>query len=226
MLRRAGFDVVRFAPEINRPFPVLPLLIRERLASGESLFFVQVGANDGVLDDPLREVVKQNHLPGLLIEPLPDIFAKLKDSYGDQPQLRFENTAITANAEGTIPIYRVNGRAHDVPHHWHGIASLDTATLLAQGVPKKQIERTEVRTATLTSVLAKHAITKVDLLQVDTEGYDFEIVRAALNGGILPAIISYEHCWLVPSIRFRCKEMLDHYGYRFIEAGKDTIAVR
>ena len=49
-LRRAGFDVVRFTPEFNRPFPVLPLLVRERLQRDPHFFIVQVGANDGVLD--------------------------------------------------------------------------------------------------------------------------------------------------------------------------------
>ncbi len=78
MLRSFGADIVRFAPELNRPFPVLPFLLKEQLSRSEPFFFIQVGANDGVLDDPIRALILEYRLAGLLIEPLPDIFEKLK----------------------------------------------------------------------------------------------------------------------------------------------------
>lgn len=115
IFRRSGFDIVRFVPELNRPFAILPLLIKEQIATGEPFFFVQVGANDGVWDDPLHDLVLEFHLSGLLIEPLPDIFDKLKHNYRDQPQLLFENVAILSR-DGDVPIHRVRNDV-DLPHH-------------------------------------------------------------------------------------------------------------
>jgi len=224
ILRKAGFDIVRFVPELNRPFAILPLIVREHIATGEPFFFVQVGANDGVVDDPLRDLILQHRLQGLLIEPLPDLFDELKRNYMDQPQLLFENVAILSR-DGTIPIYRVRNDAV-VHHHWHGIASFNRENLLKQGVPPEHIEILPVKGVSLKSLLAKHGIKTVTLLQVDTEGYDFQVISSVFDAGIFPKIINYEHCWLVPTVRFRCKQMLDTYGYQFVEVGKDTLAVR
>lgn len=224
IFRRSGFDIVRFVPELNRPFAILPLLVREHIATGKPFFFVQVGANDGVLDDPLRDLILQNRLPGLLIEPLPDIFDKLKYNYRDQPQLLFENVAIL-NRDGAVPIHRVRNNAA-VPHHWHGIASFTRENLLTQGVPPEHIETFPVQGTSLRSLLAKHGINSVSLLQIDTEGYDYEVIRSAFDAGIFPVMINYEHCWLVPNVRFECKQLLHTHGYQFVEAGKDTLAIR
>lgn len=222
-LRSWGFDVVRWTPELNSPFPVLPLLVRERLARKTGFFIVQVGANDGVLDDPIRDLVLAHRLPGLLIEPLPDLYEKLKANYAGQDQLAFENTAVLP-AEGEVTIHRVRPDA-EVAAHWHGIASFSRANLLAQGVPDRHIAAQQVRGEPLGTIAKRHRITDVDLLQVDTEGYDFEVIKSAFAGGLRPAIINYEHCWLPPKTRHACKELLMQRGYDFVEVGKDTLAV-
>lgn len=224
VFQKFGFDIVRFMPELNRPFAVLPLLVREHIASGKPFFFIQVGANDGVLDDPLRDLILENRLAGLLIEPLPDIFDSLKHNYRDQPQLLFENVAILRH-EGSVPIHRVRSDAN-VPHHWHGIATFNRENLVAQGVPSQCIETVPVQGTTLRSLMSRHQIKHVNLLQIDTEGYDSEVLRHAFEAEIFPDIIHYEHCWLVPDIRYQCKQMLDRHGYRFLEVGKDTLAMR
>ena len=109
----------------------------------------------------------------------------------------------------------------------HGIASFTRENLLAQGVPPEYIETLPVHGTSLQSLLAKHGINKVSLLQIDTEGYDFEVIKSAFDAGIFPDLINYEHCWLVPNTRFqKCKQMLDSHGYQFVETGKDTLAIR
>lgn len=223
-LRGLGYDVVRWTPEFNKPFAVLPLLVRERLATGRPFFFVQVGANDGVLDDPIRELVIRHRLPGLLIEPLPDMFEKLQANYTGQSQLAFENMAVLSR-EGRITLHRVQ-RDAPVHAHWHGIASFSKQNLLTQGVPAQYIQPYEVPGAPLGSILRRHGVAEIGLLQVDTEGYDYEVVKSAFDAGLRPEIINYEHCWLPPTTRHACKLLLDRMGYEFVETGKDTVAVR
>jgi hypothetical protein len=107
-----------------------------------------------------------------------------------------------------------------------GLASFDKKHLMKEGVPAQYIEQRTVSAIRLCTLLAKHRIEKVDLLQVDVEGYDYQVVRSALESNLFAEIINYEHCHLAPRDRLACKKLLDTHGYCFIEVGKDTIAVR
>jgi len=224
LLHNFGIDIVRHSVDLHRPFPVLPYLVQERVETSKPFFFVQIGANDGILDDPIRDLIIQHRLPGLLVEPLPDVFETLKKNYAHQPQLIFENTAILRDATA-VEIFRVQASA-PVPHHWHGIASFKRRNLIAQGVPPKYIETTVVPGVSIEQLLARHEIHDVTLLVIDVEGYDCEVIKSAFGCGLLPEIVHYENCWLSPNIRSDCKKLLDAHGYRFIDIGKDTLAIR
>jgi FkbM family methyltransferase len=76
---------------------------------GEKLNFIQVGANDGKYVDPLRGYIFKYPWHGILIEPQPDIFAKLRENYAViKNRLIFENIAI-AKGVSTIAMYRAPG---------------------------------------------------------------------------------------------------------------------
>jgi FkbM family methyltransferase len=222
--RWSGFDIVRHVPDVQHPFAVLPYLVKEAVESGEPFFFVQVGASDGLLDDPLRPLILRYALPGLLIEPLPDVYDRLVRNYAGQTQLRFENVAVAAQP-GSFTIYRVRGDAPLSPYV-QLLASHQRSHLLKEGIEDRYIEALDVPAMTLDQVLARHGIRRVTLLVVDAEGYDDEIVRSALTSGLRPRIIHYEHCHLVPRVRVEAKRLLQAHGYRFLEVGEDTLAVR
>jgi hypothetical protein len=71
-LNSLGFDLVRHVP--SAPLEVFDPIVRARAAANPEFFFLQVGANDGVRHDPLRQIVLEYHLRGLCVEPLPDMF--------------------------------------------------------------------------------------------------------------------------------------------------------
>lgn len=222
-LRNLGSDVVRYVPELSRPFDVLTLVVESRLRSTDSFYFVQVGANDGALDDPIRHLVQGHGLAGLLIEPLPDLYSRLVQTYEGQDKLSFENVAV-GRRPGVAQIYRVRSDAQ-VPEHWHGMASFSRAHLIKEGAPTDLVEACNVDVVPIERLFAKHAIRHIDLLQIDVEGFDYEVLESVFATGMTPAIINYEHCHLVPKIRNAAKQMLLDRGYRFIEVGKDTLAV-
>jgi FkbM family methyltransferase len=224
-VRALGFDVVRYAPDLARPFDVLPFLVRARLAMNPSFFFVQIGANDGILDDPLRDLIRQHRLRGLLVEPLPDMFKRLVENYAGSEGLIFENIAIDAT-RGVTAIHRVKIGASG-PSWWHGLASFDRAHLVTVGVPESCIETLQVETMTMQTLLSKHGVKDIDLLQVDTEGHDHVILEGVLDAGFLPKIICYEHCNLTRKVKLSCKRLLDSYEYQFAEVSwKDTVAMQ
>lgn len=222
-LQGVGFDLVRYERPIERSFPVLPSLVRERLHA--DFFFVQIGANDGVRDDPIHELIVEHDLAGVLVEPVPDLFHRLQAHYEGRANLRFENVAI-ASHQGQLPLYRVRPDTPGAPGWWYEIASFDISMLTRHGIPTGVIETLAVGTTTIEALLAKHRVNHIDLLQVDTEGHDGVIVRAALASGLRPRIINYESCHLPPDERYRIKQLLAASDYRFIDVGRDTLAVR
>jgi len=66
--RRMGYKIERLTDEDINPLDVFELLIdRLHALKGEEFYFVQIGANDGKTDDPIREYIEKYHLKGLLV---------------------------------------------------------------------------------------------------------------------------------------------------------------
>jgi FkbM family methyltransferase len=225
LIRQLGYDVVRYIPDqFLPPFDILPCFFRayigDLLESTPDFFFIQVGAHDGCEMDPIRESILAYHLRGLLIEPLPDAFAKLRENYRSEPQLIFENVAI-GDEPGQVPFYRV--KKGEGAEWWQVLAGFDKEHMISEGVPKELIEEIRVQMTTLPPLLQTHGIRDATLLQVDTEGYDFRIVKVAVDAGLRPKIINYEHVNLSRIEQNQCKHMLYDLGYRFLDVEIDTL---
>ena len=48
-----------------------------------NLFFLQIGANDGVSDDPINALVRKYNWSGILVEPGSEAFIDLQNNYKD-----------------------------------------------------------------------------------------------------------------------------------------------
>jgi hypothetical protein len=85
LLRRLGVDLVKWTsgyqlvrfPSVGEDLSPLELIV-PRLAATGDFYFVQIGANNGIRNDPLRSLILEYHLRGLLVEPLADMFADLE----------------------------------------------------------------------------------------------------------------------------------------------------
>lgn len=228
MIRKAGYDLVRRTDAPDRPIDVLGLAVDARMAVGRRVRFLQIGANDGVRNDPIRNLVVRHHLHGLLVEPLPDLFARLQANYAGHEGLQFEQCAV-GELDGEATLYRVQP-APDLPEWLQGIASFNKQHLSSRKFGYAGLERhvvaVRVPVLSLKSLLKKHDLDGCDLLQVDTEGFDCRIVRAAIKAGLRPAIINYEYIHSTPTERAHCKKLLAEHGYAFLDVGRDTIALR
>ena len=72
-----------------------PKLIRRMARLYPKAFFIQVGANDGDQLDPLRTSVHCADWRGIMVEPVPYVFQKLKANNGHLARrVRLENVAI------------------------------------------------------------------------------------------------------------------------------------
>ena len=65
-------------------------------SSHDEVVFMQIGANEGIMsNDFLHPLILAKRWKGILIEPVPWIFEKLKKNYAHVPGLYFENVAIS-----------------------------------------------------------------------------------------------------------------------------------
>ena len=83
-----------------------------------------------------------------------------------------------------------------------------------------------VNVITLPRLLAEQSIERIDILQVDTEGYDYEVLKQFDFDRYSPAIVNFEHQHLSPEDMDRCIEMLRKHGYLLFRHGRDTCAIR
>lgn len=201
----------------------------------DDFFFVQIGANDGKSQDPLYPYITAYGLKGLVIEPQPDVFAKLQKTYEDFPQVTCVNAAIGA-ISGMIPFYCVK-ESVKMPENFFPmtrIASFNRNSVkrglrkkISLGAdPEEYIETTIVKTMTFPELLQQYGVKKVDFLQTDCEGYDFELLKAVDLETLLPEVLNCETCLFSDAEREAYEARLANLGYKFFRSSVDTCAYR
>jgi hypothetical protein len=83
-----------------------------------------------------------------------------------------------------------------------------------------------VRTLPLRALLEENGTTKVDLLQIDTEGYDYEVLKTFPFDSSAPALVCFEHCHLSQSDRTAAVSLMISCGYSIEKWGKDFVCVQ
>jgi hypothetical protein len=107
-----------------------------------------------------------------------------------------------------------------------GIASFDREHLLRHQIAPDDISVQLVECVTLMELLENHALLDLDLLQIDTEGYDGAIVRMIDFARCGPRVIKFEHKNLSTAERDDLNLRLVHHKYATQREGSDTIAWR
>ncbi|MBC8353898.1 MAG: FkbM family methyltransferase [Planctomycetes bacterium] len=186
---------------------------------GEDFFFVQIGAFDGVTADPIYGLVRKHGWHGVLVEPQVEAFDLLQKNYADQSGLQFFNIAIGAE-DGEISLFtRTDGMVQ--------AASLEKHLMNKPGRRRRLLQERRVPCWTFGRLLTEsNAPHDIDLLQIDAEGFDYEIIRSIDFNVVKPAIIHYEHMVLSEPDRNACLELLASEGYRFVLQDNDTLAYR
>ncbi len=200
------------------------------LQQGGNLYFVEVGAMDGVNHDPMyRHIMANPSWSGLLVEPLPDMFAKLKANYAKRKNLAFENVAIT-ETDGTAEIARIPAEkvGSEAPAWADGISTLKPSQhILGQNPALSRHMVTEaITTMTMASLLKKHGITHIDLYASDTEGYDKVIFEQLWQTGLRPHIIKLEINYMLYHHIRDIHYQLASDGYTCFYEGDDMVAVK
>jgi len=189
---------------------------------------VQIGANNGILRDPIFPLIKRYGWKGVLVEPVKHHFRQLQETYRAFPSIILENCAITENQE-TKTMYSVNPETPLAPVWAAGLSSLYEENLLKHKKKfpdiSSHIIQEEVQCMTLEHLVSKHRLKRIDLLCVDAEGYDFQILKQVHTLDVRPKVILYEHKHMDSNVKKQTKEMLQRLGYTINEKIQNTIAV-
>jgi len=212
--------------DINGNFSkITPGIIFPRLKKIiNKISFVQIGAMDGVSYDPIHTHVKEGNWTGLLIEPLPDMFARLKKNYAGTNGLIFENVAISVNFEDKI-LYRIEPekiKKFNLPKWTEGMSTFDENKLVKYN---PHVTETIVKCYPLQFILDKFEITEIDVVQIDTEGFDYKIFSQINFDLYRPKIINIEIINLSQDEKILLQSELIKHNYVWNEYEMDLIAI-
>ena len=219
LLRRFGLKVIRVCNVTSPDFETATAIpfdyvMASQLFLTDDFFFIQIGAFDGVTGDPIRKFLDIKKFRGVLLEPQKDAFAKLQENCKSQPQLILVNKAVSRTPESQF-LYKIKEGTRGLPKWAPQTASFNRETILKQ-FPHLEaaIEKEEIPCTTMDQLFDEHKIKKVDLLQIDAEGYDFELLKMFPFSRTKPSIIHMEWRHLSKQDKDECFRFLVSKGYK------------
>lgn len=197
------------------------------VSKSPSLFFIQIGANDG--QDFVRTVVGQHQgqrrISGILVEPQRYFYEKLQSTYADVKGIELLNVAIS-DTDKSLTLYHIDYEHQDLPGWAKGLGSFSKDVLLSHnhlidGLESK-IRELPVKCMTVNELLKKSGGAQLDVLITDTEGHDFIILKQFDFANVRPRLIVYESKHLSPADFAACEKMLSGFGYTVTHLHNDN----
>lgn len=226
----------RRAAEAPRPIAARlagPKIIAAFADAHPDAVFVEIGSNDGEQHDFLRPHILAASWRGVMVEPVPYVFERLRRNYGGIERVALENVAI-ADRDGTLPFFFLRDadetERSTLPDWYDGVGSFNREAILSHAAQMpdiaERIVQAEVPTLRFASLCDRHGFDRVDLIVIDTEGHDWEILRTIDLSAHSPRLIVYEHFHLSPDDRAACRAHVEAQGYETMEEGFDTFCLR
>lgn len=226
-LVRAHHPGARYLDRVpGSPFDFLLLWL---FPDPRGLRFLQIGAHDGIRNDPLYRWIGDARWTGCLVEPMPDYAERLRRLYSDNPRIEVLECAIAAES-GSMQLYRVDPNATGLPDWAPGVATLDASRAAAAakdlGLSEDRLVALTVRTLAMTELLQRFPPGGPAIVVIDTEGHDLQLAGALLDAGCRPVLLHFEHACAPDDERWAFVRRLHALGYETMTHGPDTTACR
>ena len=168
----------------------------------KNLYFLDIGANDGISFSNTYKLEKEYNWKGICSEPLPRLYNDLK---------KCRNVKIDTNA-----VYSKSGLTLDFTdadsHMFSGITDCISKHKDFIGNNKKNIK---VKTITLDKLLKKYKSPKIiHYMSLDTEGSEYEILKSVNYKNNKFIYINLEHNYEEPK-RTEIRKLLEKNGYLY-----------
>ena len=172
----------------------LDFYLNEVEQNSKHLVYVDIGSCDGIIADPMFDRLKKNtKWVGYLVEPIPDIYERLVLNYKQNnmyERFKFINKAI-GESRGVTTLYMPFADMSQTGDHRLGVSSIYDR----EAWHSSQTTTIEVPAITISDLLEEHKISHITLLKLDTEGYDWHILKTLDLKKYQPVIIYSEHFW-------------------------------
>jgi FkbM family methyltransferase len=197
----------------------------------EKPFFVKVGANDGITGDPCSDILlADERWKGLLLEPVPYCFERLKKNFASLERYQLEQVAIgpcrsnewfhyiASEAKEAIP---------ELPIWYDQIGSFDRQHLYKHFGSEIEpfIVSLAIGVLPLNDLFIQKSISQCHLLHIDTEGYDFKVLSTLDLTITRPTVIYIEYRHLSPTEKDNLIKRLKEFHYKLWDCGGDYMAI-
>lgn len=203
IVRRIGIGVINKLPSIlkwslfnlsffKKRFRIDFSKTRNSLLS-KNVKILVIGANDGLSFDDLFQSIDPREVSGAVIEPSSKYFAILQSNLKTFHKLNFVKAAIFKESK-TLKLYQLNELGlKKLPDWGQGLGSFSKDHLLKfDGVKNEDIEFEYVDGIPFQRIIEKYSLTNLDYLQIDTEGFDAEIIKMIDFGRVSLRMIKFE----------------------------------
>lgn len=215
------------------------------LSGGRRLRIVQVGANDGAINDPIFRFVRlaADRTEVVLVEPQNYLIPYLAANYDFHPRKYIFNGAV--GARGEMKLYAVN------ESHWDrlevgygkgwpryraptGVTSTDrnhvqrwlNSHLKRGHRTGDAIVELQVPSRPLQDILQSFGLSGgIDALQIDAEGNDDQVIYECSISSLRPRLIFFESANLSLERLRALGNFLEKEGYMLAPQGSDTLAI-
>lgn len=208
---------------------VVSFWFQKHLGNTEA-FVVQIGSNDGKTGDPIFPLFQKNkRWKGLLVEPVPYLYERLKENYSDRSRFLLENSAINQGEDLDFFWVRAdaNQKISDLPFWYDQLGSFDREHIINElgSDVEPFVDSKKLPGIRFPDLLEKHGVKRVDILHIDTEGYDWKILGQLELQKFTPSFILFEANHLTGEEVQAALDFLNS-EYDIFESGIDVIAIR
>ena len=192
--------------------------------------FIQIGSNDGKSNDPIHKYLMSGKWKGILVEPVDYVFNRLKDTYKEVAHnLDFINAAISAK-DGYTNFYSIKETNDESLPEWYDqLGSFDKEVILKHknAIPhiEELIEEKQVVSMSFQTLCKVGNFHYFDFLHIDTEGFDYEIIKMIDWAAFKPGVILFEHRHLSQMDHKKSIRLLKANHYKVFLCEGDTIAI-
>jgi len=202
--------------------------------------FLQIGANDGIINDPILKFILMHDWRGIRVEPLPVPFKKLTRLHAWHKKVK-PMQGLVAETAGRKTLYHLSFSEK----RWAtGLSSLDRSNLerqIANGHVEKRarkygdelpnektawITELELEVKDLNRLISEEFGSGLNLLQIDTEGYDHILVNALDLKKHAPDMICFEKLHIPEKELAPCILRLTRHGYSIATSDMDILAYK